>query len=81
MDDNEYKERIAKACESLNKAMSALMVTADQATEAFSQMNKYLPPPGDEDIERIRQNPSLSVISKIILINRIKRDQKRERNI
>lgn len=79
MNDNEYKERIVEASKSLDNVLAAMMVTYDQVVEAFFQINKYLPPLGDEDIERIRQNPTLSWISKIILINQIKRDMEKER--
>lgn len=47
-------------------------ITAKEATEALTAAMRLLPPPGKEDIELIKRNPTLNWWQKWKLIRQIK---------
>ena len=59
--------------ENLAIAMRNVGVSAEQAASIIKNLSVYAPPLTEEKIERIKENPSLSFISKIRIIRQLKR--------
>lgn len=58
--------------EQMNLNMSACGVTTKELSEAVQKLMSLMPPPGEEDIELIKKNPSLNWWQKRKLIRKIK---------
>lgn len=56
-------------------------ITAEEAAEAIARAMRALPPLGEEEINNIKRNPSLSRFQKWRLIREIKKGANNERHI
>lgn len=63
--------------EELSKTFASLGVSCEEAAEAFSEMAKYLPPYTEEDILRVRMNPSLSMLDKFRIIRSMRKEMRK----
>ena len=52
------------------------MVSTAEMIKAVQELSKHLPSISEEDIELIKQNPSMSFISKIMLIRKMRKAMK-----
>ena len=52
------------------------MVSTSDMTKAVQELSKHLPPITEEDIELVKHNPSISFISKIKLIRKMRKAMK-----
>ncbi len=64
--------------ETLSKAMSNFGISAHQATKAVEELAAHIPPFTEDDILRIKINPSLSMVDKIKIIKNIRKQMKKE---
>ncbi len=55
--------------ETLSKAMSNFGISAHQATKAVEELAAHIPPFTEDDILRIKINPSLSMVDKIKIMS------------
>ena len=60
----------------LSKAFSSLSISTEQASNAFRDLSACIPPFTEEDILRIKMNPSLSFVSKIRIIRSMRKQMK-----
>ena len=60
----------------LSKAFASVAVSTEQASNAFQDFSACIPPFTEEDILRIKMNPSLSFISKIGIIRFVRKQMK-----
>lgn len=60
----------------LSKAFASVAVSTEQASNAFRDFSACIPPFTEEDILRIKMNPSLSFISKIRIIRSMRKQMK-----
>ena len=58
--------------------MACFGVTHEKAANAIYELVKKLPPPGENEINLIRRNPSLNIFEKWSLIRKIRKDIKKE---
>lgn len=66
--------------ETLSKVMSIFGISAHQATETVEELAAHIPPFTEDDILRIKINPSLSVVDKIKIIKNMRKQMKKEDN-
>ena len=52
------------------------MISAAEMIKAVQGLSKHLPPISEEDIESVKHNPSISFISKIKLIRKMRKAMK-----
>lgn len=64
--------------ELLSKAMTNVGTNADRATEAVKEFLSHIPPFTEDDILRIKMNPSLSTVDKIKIIKETRTQMKGE---
>ena len=57
-----------------------IVVSTAEMIKAVQELSKHLPPITEEDIELIKRNPSISFISKIKIIRRMKRSMQCQKN-
>lgn len=69
-------ERREESMEELNKAFAKLGVSIEEAANAFRNFARYIPPFTEEDIARVKRNPSLSFIDKFRIIRNIRKQMK-----
>ena len=60
----------------LSKAFASISISAEQASNAFRNFAACIPPFTEEDILRIKMNPSLSFISKFKIIRSMRKQMK-----
>lgn len=73
---NEQKAEKAKIAAEIARNMG---ITAEEAAEAIARVMRALPPLGEEEINNIKRNPSLSRFQKWRLIREIKKGANNER--
>lgn len=64
--------------ELLSKTITNIGISTDQAIYAIEKLSSYIPPFTDDDILRIKMNPSLSIVNKIQIIRNMKKQMKGE---
>ena len=52
------------------------MISTAEMIKAVQEFSKYLPPISEEDVELVKYNPSISFISKIKLIRKMRKAMK-----
>ena len=67
---NELLEKILKKKDFFQE--EHVMVSTAEMIKAVQELSKHLPPISEEDIELVKHNPSISFISKIKLIRKMR---------
>lgn len=62
----------------LTTVMSNFGVSSEQACFAIKDLSAHIPPFTEEDIERIKINPSLSIVSRIRIIKQMRKQMRGE---
>lgn len=62
----------------LSDAMGRMAVSAEKAAEAFQNLSGNIPPFTEEDIQRVKENPSLTFLEKHRIIRSMQKQMKGE---
>lgn len=62
----------------LSDAMGRMAVSAEKAAEAFQNLSRNIPPFTEEDIQRVKANPSLTFLEKHQIIRSMRKQMKGE---
>ena len=60
----------------ISTALSNFGVSIDETEKSFRNFASLIPPFTKEDVERIKKNPSLSIVAKIRIIRNMKKQMK-----